>query len=108
MTVKIRFVDSDPRVLPEMTAKVAFLTRELAAGMRTPRTAVQASAIVERDGGRVVYVVRDDKAHAVPVETGEKIGELVEIVKGVQAGDKVVRKPPDRLRDGARGFTSAK
>ena len=70
--------------------------------MRTPRTAVQAQAIVERDGGRVAYVVRDDRAHAVPVDTGERIGELVEIVKGVQAGDKVVARPPAGLRDGAR------
>jgi RND family efflux transporter MFP subunit len=102
VTVKVRFVDKDERVLPEMTAKVAFLTRELEEGARGPRTAVQPSALVERDGKRVVYAVRDDKAFAVPVETGEKIGEMVEIVKGVRVGDKVVARPPADLRDGAR------
>ena len=102
VTVKVRFVESDPRVLPEMTAKVAFLSRELDAAMRTPRTAVQAAAVVEHDRKRVVYRVRDDRAHAVPVETGENIGELIEIVKGVQAGDKVVAHPPASIRDGAR------
>ena len=102
VTVKVRFVDKDERVLPEMTAKVAFLTRELEEGARVPRTAVQPSAVVERDGKRVVYAVRDDRAFAVPVETGEKIGEMVEIVKGVQVGDKVLARPPVDLRDGAR------
>jgi RND family efflux transporter MFP subunit len=102
ITVKVRFVDKDERVLPEMTAKVAFLTRELDEGMRAPRTAVQPSAVVERDGVRMVYAIRDDRAHAVPIETGGKIGEMVEIVKGVQPGDKVIARPPADLRDGAR------
>ena len=102
VTVKVRFVDKDERVLPEMTAKVAFLTRELEEGARVPRTAVQPSAVVERDGKRVVYAVRDDRAFAVPVETGEKIGEMVEIVKGVQVGDKVLARPTVDLRDGTR------
>src|SRR5262245_34101071 len=88
VTVKVRFVESDPRVLPEMTAKVAFLSRDLDAAMRAPRTAVQPVAVVERDGKRVVYLIHDNRAQAVPVETGGNIGELIEIVKGVQAGDK--------------------
>jgi RND family efflux transporter MFP subunit len=108
VTVKVRFVDRDARVLPEMSAKVGFLTRELDPAMRAPRTAVQASAIAERDGKPVVYVIRDGKAHAVPVETGEKIGEMVEIVKGAKAGDKVVARPPADLHDGAKVSLPAK
>jgi RND family efflux transporter MFP subunit len=102
VTVKVRFVDKDERVLPEMTAKVAFLTRELEEGKRAPRTAVQPSAVVERDGKHVAYAIRDDKAFAVPVETGEKLGEMLEIVKGLKPGDRVVARPPDSLRDGAK------
>jgi RND family efflux transporter MFP subunit len=102
VTVKVRFLDKDARVLPEMTAKVAFLTRELEADKRAPRTAVQPSAVVERDGKRVAYAIRDGKAFAVPVETGEKLGELLEIVEGLKAGDKVVARPPEDLRDGAQ------
>src|SRR5262245_40258835 len=68
VTVKVRFVDRDARILPEMTAKVAFLSRELDPALRVPRTAVQPAAVVERDGKRVVFMVRDEKAQAVPVE----------------------------------------
>ena len=108
VTVKVRFVDRDARVLPEMTAKVAFLSRELDPGLRAPRTALQAAAVVDRDGKPVVFVVRDGTARATPVTTGEKIGDLVEIVNGVQPGDKVVARPPAGLRDGARVSLPAK
>ena len=42
-----------------------------------------------RDGS-FVWVVREDVAHNTPVEVGEKMGERIEITKGVQAGDQVV------------------
>jgi len=101
VTAKIRFVDTDPRILPEMAAKVAFLAREAPAGERSPRTVVQPGAIVTRGGREVVFVVKGEKAIETGVQTGGRIGELVEITKGITAGDKVVLKPPRSLRDGA-------
>jgi HlyD family secretion protein len=102
VTAKIRFVDSDPRILPEMAAKVAFLTQEMPPGERAPRTVVQPAAIVRRNGREVVYAVRDNKAVEVTIDTGGKLGDMVEVVKGIQAGEKVVVKPLDKVRDGAR------
>ncbi len=102
VTAKIRFVDNDPRILPEMAAKVAFLTQEMPPGERAPRTVVQPGAIVSRNGRQVVYAVRDNKAVEVTIETGGKLGDMVEVVKGIQVGEKVVVKPLDKLRDGAR------
>lgn len=102
VTAKIRFVDNDPRILPEMAAKVAFLTQEMPPGERAPRTVVQPVAIVSRNGRQVVYAVRDNKAVEVTIETGGKLGDMVEVVKGIQVGEKVVVKPLDKLRDGAR------
>ncbi|MBC8824781.1 efflux RND transporter periplasmic adaptor subunit, partial [Escherichia coli] len=55
--VKIRFVDRDERVLPDMSAKIAFLSKPVTPQDRQPVTAVQASAVVERDGRPVVFVV---------------------------------------------------
>ena len=52
-------------------------------------------------GGKAI-VVKDDKAIATPVVTGEKLGEMTEIKSGVAAGDRVVMRPPDKLRDGSR------
>lgn len=106
--VKIRFVDVDARVLPEMSAKVAFLEKETPEAERTARMVVQPAAVVERDGGSVVFVVKDGKAVRVAVKSGMKIGELVEVVGKVAVGDKVVVRPSEKLRDGSAVATASK
>jgi RND family efflux transporter MFP subunit len=102
VTVKVRFVDKDPRVLPEMSAKVAFLEKEMPPELRAARTVAPRTALVERGGRTVVYVIRDGRALETAVEPGEPIGDAVEIVKGVKAGEKVASSPPASLRDGAK------
>ena len=67
---KIRFRELDPRILPDMSAKVAFLSRPLRRGAREPRPAVDAQAVVTRDGRQVVFVVRDGKTYAPRCEPG--------------------------------------
>ncbi|PTL36140.1 efflux transporter periplasmic adaptor subunit [Candidatus Methylomirabilis limnetica] len=99
--VKIGFVDRDARLLPDMSAKVAFLEREVAPADRKPVTAVPRQAIVERDGAKVVFVLKDGRAIRTKIETGRALGDLVE-VSGVPAGEKVVLKPLDKLADGTR------
>ncbi|HUQ24376.1 MAG TPA: efflux RND transporter periplasmic adaptor subunit [Burkholderiales bacterium] len=97
--VKVRFIESNPKVLPDMSAKVAFLSRETKENEKRPVTAVQPGAIVERDGRKVVFTLKDDRAAAMPVTTGGKIGDLVE-VKGVKAGERLIVNPADKIKDG--------
>ena len=101
VNVKVRFVDKDARVLPEMSAKVAFLSKETPEAERAPRTVVMPAALADRDGRKVVYVVRDGKAVETPLQTGATYGEVLEVKQGLKPGDKVVLKPSERLRDGA-------
>lgn len=105
--VKIRFVDADPRILPEMSAKVAFLEKAVPDTERDARTVVQPAAVVERDGASVLFTVKDGRARQVAVKKGMVIGELLE-VSGVAAGDTVVLRPPDKLRDGMAVAVAAK
>jgi len=98
---KVAFAHLDSRILPDMSARVAFLSREIEPGERAPITAVNAAAVVSRGGREVVFVVRDGRAVQTPVQTGRKLGDLIEIRSGVRAGDKVVVLPPERLKDGA-------
>ena len=100
VTVKVKFTDVDPRILPEMSAKVAFLSKEVAKEDNAPRIAVPASAIAERSGRKVVYTVKDGKASEVAVTTGATAGDLVQVT-GVPVGARVVLKPPERMKDGA-------
>lgn len=98
---KIQFVDKDARILPEMSAKVAFLSQEMPADERSARVVVQPFAIVERNGKRVVYVIKDGKAVETTVVTGAKIGELFEVKSGIKPGERIVARPPEKLHDGA-------
>jgi len=107
VTVKIRFVETDQRILPEMSAKVAFLSKTVAQSENVPHVAVPATAVVDRDGRKVVYIVKGGKAVETPVQPGAAVGDLVQ-VNGVRAGDKVVLKPPERVRDGVEVSAAAK
>jgi RND family efflux transporter MFP subunit len=105
--VKVRFVDKDARVLPDMSAKVAFLERPVAADEKQPVAAVQPKAIVEREGRKIAFVVKDDRARSAEVTIGRKLGDLVE-VRGLKAGDRVVLSPGEKVRDGAAVFVTKK
>ena len=100
--VKVRFLDRDSRILPEMSARVAFLQRAVSRDEKKALTAVNPAAIVKRNGKDCIYLIRDERAVETPVTTGKQIGDMVEIVTGAKAGDKVVLKPLQKLKDGTR------
>jgi RAB protein geranylgeranyltransferase component A len=102
--VKVAFKSYDSRVLPEMSAKVLFLTKPIdAASMDAkPILTVSSSAIVTRNGKKVAYVVKDDKTEEVSVTTGRELESLVEITSGLAAGQKVVDKVDDKITDGVK------
>jgi RND family efflux transporter MFP subunit len=99
---KVKFLESDDRILPEMSAKVAFLSKPLEAGERRPRLALPKAAVVTRDGRKFAFLVEDNRVKLTPLTLGPEMGDLVEIDKGLKEGDKVVVKPPASLQDGAR------
>jgi RND family efflux transporter MFP subunit len=105
LLVKVSFVERDQRVLPDMSAKIAFLSRALTPEERKPVPAVRPDAIVKRDGRDVVFVVtKDDKsgeerAKAQLVTVGAKVGDLLRV--DLTPGTRVVSAPPERLADGA-------
>ncbi|MCX8116857.1 MAG: efflux RND transporter periplasmic adaptor subunit [Desulfobacterota bacterium] len=100
--VKVRFVDRDARVLPEMSAKVAFLSRPPSREEQRPRIAIPPSSIVNRKGGERVFLVKEERAMEVPVRLGDKIGDMVEVLDGIKVGDQIVLHPPDRLKNGMK------
>jgi RND family efflux transporter MFP subunit len=99
--VKVRFLQPDPRILPEMSAKVAFLSRPVKEEEERARTAVHRLALAERSRSRSLFVIQNDRVKETAVRTGETFGDMMEILSGVKAGDRVVLKP-GRLKDGDR------
>src|SRR5512139_1295474 len=85
--VKVRFVDKDSRILPEMSAKVAFLARLAKPDEQKPRTALHRTSLADRKDKKVVFVVKEDRVVETPVSLGSTMGDMVEVLGGVKVGD---------------------
>jgi len=97
---KLRFVDKDERILPDMSAQVAFLSRALVPEDQVPRTAVPNAAIVTEGQQSFAYRVEGNIVRKVGIVPREQLGDLIVISEGLQSGDKVVLNPPQKLSDG--------
>ncbi|MGH7729697.1 MAG: efflux RND transporter periplasmic adaptor subunit [Candidatus Eiseniibacteriota bacterium] len=103
--VKVAILDRDPRILPEMGAKVEFIHRgdgAPAAGGAPRRVLIPRAAIVQGSDGARVWVVADGRATARSVEPGLERGEQVEIRAGLSGGERVVLEAPAGMKDGTR------
>jgi RND family efflux transporter MFP subunit len=102
-TVKVRiaFDHLDPRILPDMGAKVAFLNPE-ALKPGKAKALVPAAAVRTGNGGPVAFKVLGGRLRITPVKLGEKRGSEVEILDGLSPGDVVAVSGLDQLRDGQR------
>ena len=104
-TVKVRIgIDAkDPRILPDMGARVSFFEdAPKAADAPKPKgVLVPASAIVKRDGKDIVFAIDADRARAKPVTPGQTYNDL-RLAEGIGAGTRVVKQPPAEMADGAK------
>jgi HlyD family secretion protein len=104
VTVKVRFSDAATGVLPDMAAKVSFLTKALDAEAlkAAPKLIAPADAVVERGGRKVVFTVDDGSARAVPVTVKGPFGDnALELAEGsATTGTKIIRRPNEKIRDG--------
>lgn len=107
--VKVKFLPSSPDemegVLPEMSARVSFLSKAISDSAKDekPKKVVSADAVVERNGGKVVFAIAEGKLHSIPVKVGEPLGGgAIELLDGPPQGTKVVVKPTNETADGQR------
>ncbi|HQA81930.1 MAG TPA: efflux RND transporter periplasmic adaptor subunit [Syntrophales bacterium] len=98
--VKVKFIDQDPRVLPEMSAKVSFLSHPIGPDDRKPRTAIPRNAIRHQGEKVSVFRMEENRAVEIPIRTGMILGDLVEVTHGLSIGDRVVTNPPENLKSG--------
>jgi RND family efflux transporter MFP subunit len=102
--VKVAFRNYDERVLPEMSAKVSFLTdnNKQEVNDEKPVLIVPSTAIVSRQGKDVVFTISDDKAVENPVKTGKKFENYTEVKEGLGNGDVIIEKPSDQIKNGVK------
>ncbi|MBZ5531799.1 MAG: efflux RND transporter periplasmic adaptor subunit [Acidobacteriia bacterium] len=103
-TVKVRvsFDQLDPRILPDMGVKVAFLSEEPVKKANAPQArAIVPKSAVRNDGGTtIVFLVKDRKLERRAVSLGAEHGSDVEIMAGLSPGDNVVVRGGEGLREG--------
>jgi RND family efflux transporter MFP subunit len=111
--VKVRFEELDLRILPEMSAKAAFLSRTLGPGENKPVLGVHRDALVSKGGGQGLFRVEKGQAEWVPIKDPQFLGDYLMIgpeffgdylmdAPPVKHGDRIVIKPPTRLKSGDR------
>lgn len=102
--VKVRFAEPVEGVLPDMSARVSFLTQEVRdeALRAPPKLVVPASAVARRAGAQVVFVVEEGAVRAERVRLGARVDEGLEVLDGPPAGTRVVDHPPPTLADGQK------
>jgi len=107
--VKIKFKSYDAQVLPEMSAKIAFLPKQAPDPAESrPLLAVPSEAVAERRGRSVVYRIEDGRAVEVPVTIGRRMGGFTEIQSGLKAGEKVIARADERIEPGSRVAVKAR
>jgi HlyD family secretion protein len=104
-TVKVRigFDHLDPRVLPDMGVKVAFLNDEPPTANGQSRDAsvlIPQAAVRNEDGKTVVFLVREGKLERRAVSLGAHHGTDVDVIAGVSPADTLVVRGPRTLHEG--------
>jgi HlyD family secretion protein len=105
-TVKVRlgFEQLDPRILPDMGVKVAFLGEEKSAGSSSskPVVVIPRAAVRPENGQTVVFVAQSDgKVERRAIGLAAGTGDEAVVTSGLAAGERVVVAGPADLKDGA-------
>ncbi len=105
--VRVKVLDPDELLKPDMNATVSFLssrkpatTQAAATGPSADRPPIRVPATAIRDGA--VFVVENSKAVRRTVAVARSIGQEVEVRQGLIGGEDLILSPPASLQDGAR------
>jgi RND family efflux transporter MFP subunit len=103
--VRVGFDSMDPRILPDMGAKVAFQEKKADGDTASPGRAgvvVPQSAVSESDGKKYVLLVVDNLVERRAISTAGERGTEIIVTSGLSAGDRVIVNAPSGLQIGAR------
>ena len=88
--VKVAFLDSDDRVLPDLSARVAFTSEPTQGKQARSRVVVPKGALTTVDGRTGVFRILEGRARFTPVTAGGDVQGQMEVTQGLQGGEKLV------------------
>lgn len=100
--VKVELLEKDEMVLPEMSSRVYFQSPEILQDGK-PRVMIPISSVVEKDGKKGVFLVRQDNVRFQPVTLENSTGSQVEVKEGLSGGEELVVEAANlNLEDGQK------
>jgi len=100
--VKVSILDRDPRILPEMGAKVVFDAQNGQVAAAPRRVFVPQAALVQSGGRAFVWVMENGAVREQAVDVGPARGDRVEVRQGLAGGESLVLTPPVNLKTGSK------
>jgi RND family efflux transporter MFP subunit len=88
--VKVAFLDSDDRVLPDLSARVAFTAQPTQGKQARSRVVIPKAALTTVDGKAGVFRLVEGKAVFTPVTAGGDVQGQVEVTQGLQGGERLI------------------
>lgn len=95
--VKIEITNGDRKLKPGMFAEIQLVTKN-----KDNALVVHKDALITRGSDRILYVVNGDTVEERTVQTGIESDSIIEIVKGLKAGEKYVTEGQQSLFDKAK------
>jgi len=104
VAVRVAIKSKDPRILPNMAARVGFMTApEKGAVQAVSRVSVPVSAVMANGKTGTVFVIgSENKIEKREVALGLKTSQAITILSGISAGDRLAGDNLDKLHDGDR------
>lgn len=102
-TVKVRiaFKQKDPRIIPDMGVRVAFLSGKPATAPALTSGVLVPADSVRPDGAKgIVFVHAGATVQRRSVTLGQSVGGQRQVLDGLRESERVVLSPPESLKDG--------
>src|SRR5215212_6864435 len=102
--VKIKVESPNEQLRPEMNARVNFLADKAPAtdNQSIARVLVPKTAVVKKDNGSFVFVLKGNKVEQRTIRTGEESGDAYVVLDELSGNESVAVAGVDKLRDGDR------
>ncbi len=94
-TVEVLLPDPCPQLRVGMFVRASFITRSVQNALAVPVT-----ALIQRGQQQLVFIVVDQEAVEIPVETGLESKGMIEIVSGLEEGQQLVIEGQEQLQSG--------
>tara|TARA_B100000767_G_C19572387_1_gene453756 strand:+ start:5 stop:628 length:624 start_codon:yes stop_codon:yes gene_type:complete len=99
--VRIRLLEKDERVLPDMGARVSFLKKvEENEGPEKEGVMVPNASIQTSSGQDYIMLIINNKINIQAIEIAEETSNYSRVIKGLESGDKVLAKFDEALNEG--------